>query len=77
MLWNNNFLHLNSFQQTQHWLMTILTHLQIGEIFTIINVYMPYVYPKQVDCWYSLIALRGFEFWDKSIVVGDFNTTLG
>lgn len=75
-LWNNSILHLNYSLQMKHWLLTSLTLKQSGEVFNIVNVYMPTTYIEKVECWDSFSSIRGSYYQIWSIMVGEIKTTL-
>jgi hypothetical protein len=41
-----------------------------------VNVYMHVVYQEKTNYWNTLSDLRNLDLWERSILVGDFNTTL-
>jgi hypothetical protein len=48
----------------------------LGEVYILLTCICPLFILKKVDCYDSILALRGSDFWENSIVARDFNTTL-
>ena len=75
-LWNPNFFSLQYRQSMTHQIKTSLLHLPTGKTLNFINIYMPSLYQKKIECWSSLESIKDTLDPKDLIIARDLNTNL-
>jgi hypothetical protein len=68
--------HLEDWSSHSNWLQVTLTHLPLGKIFYVFNIYMSSQSQDKSLCWRSLLNLQENQSNSSLIFTRDFNTTL-